>query len=55
MSTLPRFSLVVLADFDVFNSPGMRAFLKDQRVQLISYKHLKLLDGVRTEKAAARR
>lgn len=31
------------ADYDAFNSPAMRAFLKEQRVRLINYTHLKQL------------
>jgi chitin disaccharide deacetylase len=35
------------ADYEAFSSPSMRAFLKEQQVQLISYKHVKLIDGTK--------
>jgi len=35
------------ADYNAFNSPEMRAYLKEQRVQLVSYKHIKTAYGTK--------
>jgi predicted glycoside hydrolase/deacetylase ChbG (UPF0249 family) len=35
------------ADYDAFNSPEMRALLKEQHVQLVSYKHVRQLYGTK--------